>query len=200
MDFSEPPLLSDAEETHQITALLGAWQAGDEEALGRLIPRVYHRLGRIAGSLVQNEGREEALQATALVHEAFLRMVELERIDWQGRSHFYSMCARLMRRVLVDRARKAGRQKRAGWGSRVNTTELKLISPQRPPDFVALDEALSELAKLDPEMAQVVELRFFCGLEREALGEILGMSSATVTRRWRAARAWLLDRLEQGEP
>ncbi len=190
-----------ADEKSEITGLLLAWRAGDEQALEVLIPRVYRRLKHIASLLMKRERAGHTLVTTALVHEAFLRMEDLSAIDWNDRTHFYSVCARIMRRVLVDHARAANRKKRGGELYRVDTAELLSVkSSQRPADLVALDEALIALAEQDKQMARIVELRFFGGVDREAIAEVTGLSSATVTRRWRAARAWLIDELTDGRP
>ncbi len=182
-------------EHHDITNLLVAWRGGDQAALTSLLPLVYRRLKKISHHLIRGERSGHMLEATALVHEAYVRLIDLEHIGWQDRAHFYAMCARIMRRVLVDDARHRNRAKRGGGAVRVETEELKRLPSGRAPQLVALDEALAELAKHDKEVAQIVELRFFGGLDREEIGEVLGISSATVTRRWRAARAWLISHL-----
>ena len=181
--------------THEITGLLVAWRGGDDEALADLLPRVYQRLKKIAGHLVRQERYEHTLATTALVHEAYLRLIDLENIGWKDRAHFYAMCARIMRRVLVDHARHHSREKRGGGAVRVDHSALKDVPEDRAPRLVALDEALRELAEHDEEKARIVELRFFGGLDREEIAEVMGISSATVTRRWRAARAWLINYL-----
>ena len=182
-------------DVHEITGLLVAWRGGDDDALANLLPLVYRRLKTIAGHLVRRERQGHTLEATALVHEAYVRLIDLEGISWQDRAHFYAMCSRIMRRVLVDHARYLGRAKRGGDVQRIDTAELQRLPSERPPPLVALDEALAELARHDEEKARIVELRFFGGLDREEIGEVLGISSATVTRRWRSARAWLLSNL-----
>ncbi|MEM7354617.1 MAG: sigma-70 family RNA polymerase sigma factor [Acidobacteriota bacterium] len=182
-------------DVQEITGLLVAWRGGDDAALTDLMPLVYQRLREIAGYLVRGERSGHTLETTALVHEAFLRLVDIDRIGWRDRAHFFAMCARIMRRVLVDHARYQCRDKRGGRAHKVECTELLGIASERAPRLIALDEALSGLAKQDAEMARIVELRFFGGLEREELAEVMGMSSATVTRRWRAARAWLISYL-----
>ena len=179
----------------EITGLLLAWRGGDAAALASLMPLVYRRLKEIAGRLMAGERHGEMLETTALVHEAYLRLVDLKRISWQDRSHFFAMCARIMRRVLVDRARRHCCDKRGGRPRRVECSELKGMFSPRAPRLVALDEALGDLAEHDAQMARIVELRFFGGLDREAIAEVLGISSATVTRRWRSDRAWLVNYL-----
>ncbi len=182
-------------DVHEITGLLVAWRGGDDDALARLLPLVYRRLKTIAGHLVRRERQGHTLEATALVHEAYVRLIDLEGVGWRDRAHFYAMCSRIMRRVLVDHARYLGRAKRGGDARRADTAELQRLSSDRPLPLVALDEALAELAKYDDQKARVVELRFFGGLDRNEIAEVLGISSATVTRRWRSARAWLLSNL-----
>lgn len=177
---------------HDITALLLAWRAGEEEALVDLMPLVYRQLSEIAGHLLRREWSDQPLETSALVHEAYLRLVDLEQIGWESRTHFFAMSARIMRRVLVDQARHYQRAKRGGDAKRVETAELRALSGDPPPDIIAVDEAVGELAKHDAQLAQIVELRFFGGLDRNEIGEVMEMSSATVTRRWYTARAWLI--------
>lgn len=183
---------SDAQD---ITNLLQAWRSGDEDALTQMMPLVYRRLKQIAGHLVLQERQGRALETTELVHEAYLRLADLERIGWHDRAHFFAMCARIMRRVLVDHARAHDTGKRGGKALRVETAELRRLSSERAPGLVALDDALGELARYDEQYANIVELRFFGGLDRQAIAEVLDISSSTVTRRWRSARAWLINYL-----
>lgn len=178
-----------------ITDLLLAWRRGDDAALSQLMPLVYRRLKEIAGHLIHRERRDHTLDATALVHETYLRVGDFERISWQDRAHFFAMCARVMRRVLVDHARHHGRQKR-GAELRVDGIDLARLGTSRAPQLVQLDEALATLAEHDPQKAHIVELRFFGGLDRDEIAEVLSISSATVTRRWRSARAWLIHYLD----
>lgn len=187
-------------DAHDITDLLLAWRRGEEDALGELMPLVYRRLKKIAAHLVNRERQDHTLEATALVHEAYLRVADLERIGWKDRAHFFAMCARVMRRVLVDHARHYGREKR-GADLRIEGIDLSDVAGgdvdgSQAPYLVMLDDAMLELAEHDPEKARIVELRFFGGLEREEIAEVLGISSATVTRRWRSARAWLINYLK----
>ncbi len=181
-----------AEPQRDITALLLAWRSGEEEALVELMPLVYRQLSEIAGRLLRREWSQEVLETSALVHEAYLRLVDLDRIGWESRAHFFAMTARLMRRVLVDQARHHQRVKRGGGALRVETAELRVMPDEQSPDVIAVDEALSELNRHDEQLAQIVELRFFGGLDRNEIGEVMGISSATVTRRWYTARAWLI--------
>ncbi len=140
------------------------------------------------------------MQCTALVHEAYLRLAGLDRLKWQDRAHFFAMSARLMRRVLVDHARYLARDKRGSGVPEVTLCDLEQPVPKRTPHLLEVDEALRELARHDAQRAAIVELRFFGGLNRDAIAEVLGISSATVTRRWRSARAWLSDYLASGTP
>lgn len=187
----KPELSSD------ITDILVAWRGGSEKALAELLPLVYLQLREIAGQLLRRERLEHTLETSALVHEAYLRLVDLERIGWKDRAHFFAMSARVMRRVLVDHARYHRRKKRVGNAQRLETSELRHLPAARPPDLIAVDDALQELARHDQQLVQIVELRFFGGLGRNEIAEVMGISSATVTRRWYVARAWLIRHLSQ---
>lgn len=182
-----------------VTDLLIAWRGGDEAALAELIPIVYRRLKRMAAGLLRNERSDHTLQPTALVHEAYIRLVDLKQISWRDRAHFLSVCARLMRRLLVEHARHHGRAKRGRNAEKVPLDSLGGLPFEPLPGFVALEDALRDLALQDAEMAEIVTLRFFGGLSRDEIGEVMGMSSRTVTRRDRMARAWL-RRLLSMEP
>lgn len=186
----------DPERNLKITGLLRAWRGGDEAALARLMAVTYRELKQIAAHLMDRERLSHTLQPTALVHEAYLRLADLDRIEWRDRIHFYAMSARVMRRVLVDHARSRGREKR-GSGKRVRlpTAALNQAAAVEAPDILALDDALRDLASRDTERATVIELRYFGGLERSEIAEYLGVSETTVTRRWRSARAFLIQYL-----
>ncbi len=184
-------------DARNITHLLVAWRGGNHQALSELMPLVYQRLKVIASRLMRQERQHHTLETTALVHEAYMRLAPLERIDWNDRAHFFAMCARIMRRTLVDRARYHSREKRKAGDQRAETTQVRRLTDESAPNLIALDDALQDLAKHDAQTAQIVELRFFGGLDREAIAEVLGISSATVTRRWRSARAWLINYLQQ---
>lgn len=186
-----------------MTQLLVAWRAGDQDALPSLLPLVYRELRQIAARYLARERSGHVLQSTALVHEAFLKLVDQTRVDWQNRAHFYGVAAQMMRRILVDQARHAGRQKRGGAAIAVSLTDaagevLAPGSPVHPVDALALDRALSKLEALDPTQAKVVELRFFGGLSIEETASVLDVSSGTVKREWAVARAWLFRELEGG--
>jgi RNA polymerase sigma factor (TIGR02999 family) len=181
----------------QVTELLHAWGAGDEAALHQLVPLVESELRRLAGAYMARERTGHTLQPTALVNEAFLRLVDAQDVRWQGRAHFFGIAARLMRRVLVDHARARGFQKRGGGAHAVPLESAVLVS--RAPDIALLDldHALDQLATLDDRKARVVEMRFFGGMTVEETADALGISSDTVKRDWRLAKLWLLDALEE---
>jgi RNA polymerase sigma factor (TIGR02999 family) len=179
------------------TALLVAWGHGDATALDQLLPLVHGELRRLARRLLAGERDARSLQPTALVHEAFLRLVDVQAIRWQNRAHFLAMAARLMRRVLVDAARARGSHKRGG-GVRPVTLDAAALAAEPPRDIVALHDALTALARVDPRKSQVVELRYFGGLSNEEAAEVLGVSTDTITRDWKLARAWLRRELTAG--
>ncbi len=167
------------------------WSNGDREAAADLMPLVYDELRQIARACLQRERSDHTLQATGLVHEAYLRLVDQTEANWKNRAHFFGVAARVMRRILVDHARKARAEKRGGDWDKLEFNEALLSSPERQVDLVALDDALQDLAKLDPRQSQVVELRFFGGLTEEEAGEVLDVSPRTIRRDWRIAKAWL---------
>src|SRR5438093_5010181 len=187
----------------EITRLLKAWGRGDSAALDRLTPLVYEQLHRMARRYMRNERPGHTLQATALVNEAFLRLVDTRDLDWTDRAHFYAVCARVMRRILVDAARSRGSIKRGGHADRaehstaINLDDLPSGGTEMSAQVCALDESLDTLAHLDPRRAQVVELRFFGGLTVEETGQVLHVSPQTVMRDWKLARAWLARELSQ---
>lgn len=183
-----------------VTELLCAWSDGDGEALERLMPLVYDRLQRLAASFVRHERDSHTLQATALVHEAYVRLIDQRRVRWQDRAHFFAISARLMRRILVDHARRRSYAKRGGGLDNVPMDEARDAAAPFEPSLVALDDALRALQARFPEQANIVELRYFGGLDREEIAEVLGLSTATVTRRWRMARAWLYRELHHDLP
>jgi len=180
----------------QVTQLLIDWSNGDERALQQLIPLVHEELRRVARRHMAHERAEHTLQATALVNEAYMRLVDIRQVRWQNRAHFFAMSARLMRRILVDFARSRGYQKRGGAAPKVTLDEALVVSPEPGSDLVALDEALTALAAVDPRKAQVVEMRFFGGLSVEETAEALHVSRDTVMRDWKLAKAWLLRELK----
>ena len=174
-----------------VTALLMAWGKGDDDALSLLTPIVYHELHRLASAYMRRERPGHTLQTTALVNEAYLKLVDSSRVRWQNRAHFFAVAAQLMRRILVDFARSRHYQKRGGDWLRITVADRLDLAHKPEPDLLALNAALDELAKLDGRKAQVVELRFFGGLSLEETAEALRISSDTVGRDWSAAKAWL---------
>jgi RNA polymerase sigma factor (TIGR02999 family) len=182
-------------QTSETTQLLRAWAGGDRAALERLTPRVYRTLRRIAGHQMQNERAGESLQPTALVHEAYLELIDIKNVDWQHRAHFFAVSAQIMRRILLDRARRRLTAKRGGAAERVIVAELPDVGGGRARELVALDDALNALAQMDERKARVVELRFFGGLSVEETAEVLAVSPETVTRDWKFARSWLQSEL-----
>ena len=175
-----------------VTELLLAWGRGDRSALDELVPVVHQELRRLARLQLRGERLNHTLQTTALVNEAFIRLVDLRRIQWQDRAHFLSLSARLMRRILVDHARSRNYQKRGGGAMNVTLDEALVGSAERGADLLALDDALESLARQDPRKSQVVELRFFGGLSVDETAEALKVSPETVLRDWRLAKVWLL--------
>jgi RNA polymerase sigma-70 factor, ECF subfamily len=178
-----------------VTALLRAWSRGDQQARDELLPVIYGELRSRAAAHLRREGRGHSLQPTALVHEAYFRLID-QRVAWENRAHFFGLASEMMRRILVDHARARKRGKRAGGWTRVELDEAVAISEQRDIDLVLLDQALQELSQRDPRHARVVELRFFGGLTVEETAEVLGASPRTVKRTWNLARAWLYRRLK----
>lgn len=180
----------------EVTALLRQWRQGDKAALNNLVPLVHAELRRLAHMYMAHERRDHTLCTTALVNEAYLRLVELKRVNWQDRVHFFAVSATLMRRILVEFARSRRSHKRGGDARRVELDEAALPSIKPDADLIALDEALSALAKIDPRGAKVVELRFFGGLTVDETAEVLAISDKTVMRDWELARVWLLHELK----
>ena len=181
----------------EITQLLVAWGNGDETALDRLIPAVYGELRRIAGNFMRRQNPANTLQASALVNEAFLRLIDAQGIDWQNRTHFYAVAATLMRRILVDAARRRNSQKRGGGRLRITLDERIAGADTADADLVALDEALTRLSDSNPRLCRIVELKYFGGLTEEQVAETLDVSPRTVRRDWSLARAWLYRELSQ---
>jgi len=180
-----------------ITGLLVRWRGGDEAALQELLPIVHDELRRVARRQMAGERPGHTLQPTALVNEAYLRLVTLKQIQWQDRAHFFAMGARLMRRILVDVARSHGYQKRGGGAKQVTFTQALDVADDKPTDIVALNDALDALAQVDERKSQVVELRFFGGLSVEETAEVLNVSRETVKRDWSFAKLWLLRQLRK---
>jgi len=185
---------------HEVTSLLQAWSAGDEQALDKLAPLVYQELHRTAHRYMARENSGHTLQTTALVNEVYLRLVNIQKVDWQGRAHFYAICARMMRRVLTDFARSRRYIKRGGNAVHLPFEEALFPGREVAPDIIDLDEALNILASMDQRKTQVVELRFFGGFSAEETAKVLDISVETVHRDWKLAKVWLLRELskEQG--
>jgi RNA polymerase sigma factor (TIGR02999 family) len=183
---------------HDVTALLNAWCEGDQAALEHLVPLVYAELHRVAHRQMRAERQRDELQTTALIHEAYLRLIDVHRVRWQNRAHFFAVSARLMRQILVDVVRTRGAQKRGGNAPCVALDEALVPAPERGSELVALDAALDVLAQIDPRKSQVVELRYFGGLSVEETAEVLKISEQTVTRDWRMAKLWLGRELGRG--
>jgi len=183
--------------SHQITELLVAWSEGDRSALEQLTPLVHAELRRLAHRYMNGERAGHTLQTTALVNEAYLRLIDWKNVRWQNRAHFFGVSAQLMRRILVDYARERQYLKRGGGALQVSLSEAGALSVELSSDLVALDEALTALSKMDRRKEQVVELRFFGGLSVEEAAEVLQVSAETVMRDWRLAKVWLLRELDK---
>jgi RNA polymerase sigma factor (TIGR02999 family) len=183
-----------------LTLLLKQWGKGDKDALERLMPLVYEQLQRIARHYLKSERGSHTLESAALVHEAFIRMIDQRDVDWQNRAHFFGIASQMMRRILVDHARKRHAAKREAAVYRLSVAERigPLAAEEREPDLLALDEAIDALATLDADQARVVELRFFGGLTIEETAEAMGTSPATVKREWSTAKLWLSRRIRKG--
>jgi RNA polymerase sigma factor (TIGR02999 family) len=174
-----------------VTRLLADWGHGDERALEELMPLVYGELRRLAGSYLRRERLDHTLQSTALVHEAFIRMVQQRDVEWKNRAHFYGIAAQMIRRILVDHARTRQAEKRGSGAMKLELDDAIASPEQKDPDVLELDTALEKLAKRDERQSRIVELRFFAGLSVEETAEVMQLSAATVKREWSFARAWL---------
>jgi len=182
-------------EKQEVTQLLKKAQNGDRHSLDKLLPLIYDELRRVAANQLQKERADHTLQATALVHEAYLRLLEQREVDWQNRAHFFSIAAEMMRRILVNYAVQRNAQKRGDGAARLSLEEAVSFSDEKDLDLVSLDDALKQLAEYDADAARIVELRFFGGLTIEETAEVLGISDSTVKREWRTAKAWLKAKL-----
>lgn len=189
--------MTTSDSPEEMTQLLVDWSKGDQAARDQLIPLVAQELHRIAHQHMNREGPGHTLQTTALVNEAYLRLIDQKHVRWQNRAHFFAIAAQTMRRILIDHARKHARAKRGGGAHKVSLDEVAVLSRERASEVVALDEALERLALVDPRRAQVVELRFYGGLDTNEIAEALRISPNTVTRDWNLARAWLSRELGQ---
>jgi RNA polymerase sigma factor (TIGR02999 family) len=189
--MSKPPLPNQ----HEITELLEQWSGGNQAALDKLYPLVYEELRRLARSYMKREPKGHTLQTTALINEAYVRIVDQKSVHWQNRSHFCAISAQIMRRILVDHARRYLHAKRGGGPRRVSLDEAMVVAAERSEEVLMLDEALSNLARMDPRRCQVVELRYFAGLNNQEIASVLHISENTVMRDWNLARAWLYQQL-----
>ena len=181
--------------THEVTQLLIEWSNGDKAALDKLMPLIYAELRRMAHRYMSRERPGHTMQTTALVNEAYLRLVNHEAVHWQNRAHFFAIAAQVMRHILVDHARSHAYAKRGGGTQTISLDEAMVVSQERAAEVVALDEVLKELAEIDPQQSRIVELRFFGGLTIEETAVVIGLSPATIKREWSTARAWLYHEL-----
>jgi RNA polymerase sigma factor (TIGR02999 family) len=181
----------------EVSGLLAEWSNGNSAARDELMPLVYDQLRRLAQKHMGREDNGHSLQATALVNEAYLRLVDQRKVRWENRAHFFALASRMMRRILVDYARKRRFAKRGGGARKVSLEDAMIVSKERAEDVVALDEALTRFAVIDPRKAHVVELRFFAGLTNEEIAEVLKVSPVTVRRDWNSAKAWLYRAIRQ---
>jgi len=188
-----------APSAHDVTQLLAAWSDGDPAALERLTPLVYRELHRLAKAYIHQERPGHVLQTTALINEAYLRLIDWKEARWQNRAHFFGVAAQLMRRILVDFARARQQAKRGGAARQVSLDEAAAVAVGRGTELIALDEALQQLSAIDPRRGRMVELRFFGGLSEEETAEVLRVSPRTVRREWSLARAWLHRELRRAE-
>ena len=180
---------------HEITQLLAEWSNGNQTALDKLYPLVYDELHRMASRYMNRERKGHTLQTTALINEAYVRLVDQKHVHWENRAHFFAISAQIMRRILIDHARRHAYAKRGGGAQKVSLDETAIIADERASDLLLLDEALNRLAEMDPRRSQVVELRYFGGLNNEEIAGVLKISENTVTRDWNMARAWLYQEL-----
>jgi RNA polymerase sigma-70 factor, ECF subfamily len=184
-------------ESLDVTNLLNAWNNGDNDALEKLIPLIYQEFRRMAVYRLRNERQHHTLQPTALVNEAYLRIVTIKDINWKSRAHFFSVAAKLMRNILVDHARKINAEKRGGDHERVDLSNIDDILPDNQIDLIVLDEALTRLEKLDQQQSRIVELKYFAGLSIEEIAEVLNLLPRSVKYEWQLARAWLHKQLSE---
>ncbi|HEY9431841.1 MAG TPA: sigma-70 family RNA polymerase sigma factor [Blastocatellia bacterium] len=182
---------------NEITERLIAWGAGDRAALDQLLPVVYQELRRMAGNYLRQENSGHTLQPTALVHEAWLRLIDQARVDWRNRAQFFGVAAQMMRRILVDHAKAKHREKRGGDAVKLSLDDVINLSRERAADLIALDDALDELTRVDERKSRVVELRYFGGFTIEEIAQILEVSPETVMRDWKLAKAWLYQQIRQ---
>jgi RNA polymerase sigma factor (TIGR02999 family) len=187
----------DALESHELTELLMAWSDGDEAALERLAPLVHSELHRLAGHYMRRERADHLMQTSALINEAYLRLIDWKAVRWQNRAHFFGVAAQLMRRILVDFARQRPRVAKDAEAHHISLEQAMTVTDEKDSDLLALDEALKELARIDQRKSRIVELRFFGGLSVEETAEVLSIASITVMREWNKAKAWLYRELSR---
>lgn len=185
---------------HEITQLLAEWSDGNQSALDELYPLVYDELHRLARRYMSRERQGHTLQTTALINEAYVRLVDQKNVHWANRSHFFAISAQIMRRILIDHARRYAYAKRGGGAQQVSLDEAAAVTRTAGSELLRLDEALKSLAEMDPRRSQVVELRYFGGLNNEEIAGVLNISENTVTRDWNMARAWLHQQLSESSP
>ncbi len=187
------------EQLPEITRILKSWSGGNREAVDDLMPLVYDELHKVAAQYLRRQRPDHTLQPTALVNEAYLKLIDLSNVNWQDRAHFFAFASQTMRHILVDHARSLGREKRGGDAQKVSLDEAMSFSDEKEVDLLSLDEALRRLAKIDEQQSRIVELRFFGGLTVEETALVLHISPATVKREWRIARAWLYKAMKEEE-
>lgn len=185
------------EPQHEVTQILQDWNGGDADAPERLMPLVYDEMRRLARAFLARERDGHTLQPTALVNEAYLRLVDQTRVNWQNRAHFYAIASSMMRRVLIDHARAHGTEKRGGAAIHLSLEDVQVPLEQRASSFIALDDALQNLEQIDERKCKIVEMRFFGGLRDEEIAEVLGVTTRTVQRDWKKARLWLYRELSE---
>lgn len=183
--------------SNEVSLLLVAWEKGDRSALDKLIPLVYEELHRLAARYMRGENAGHTFQTTALVNEAFLKLVDQKNIHWQNRAHFFSVAAQLMRRILVDHARSRSRLKRGRNAYIFSLDETAVIAPTRTAELISLDDALNVLAEIDPRKTRIVEMKFFAGLTTEEIAEVEKVSARTIEREWRTSKAWLYKEIKK---
>ena len=186
-----------SDDSENVTQLLQDWSKGNQQALEELLPLIYDELRHLAHNFLYSERPGHTLQTTALAHEAYLKLIDQKRVDWQNRAHFFAIAAQAMRRILIDSARRRAAQKRGSAGEKVSLAEVSDISTDSHTDLLALDEALNRLAAMDPDQSRIIELRYFGGLTIEETAEVMKTSPATVKRDWQMARAWLHQELSE---
>ena len=177
--------------SNDVTQLLHEWGSGDKEALNKLLPIVYDELHRLAASYMRKESPGHTLQTSALVHEAYMKLIDQKNVRWQNRAHFFGIAAQLMRRILVDHARRRARMKRGAGTQKLSLNEAMIVAADNAESFLSLDEALTRLSELDPKKCRIIEMKIFSGLSTEEIAEVEKVSVSTIEREWRKAKAWL---------